>query len=58
MTEDLQNLEDRRDRLNQKLPSFGDFRLGMEDLILERTGRCGGHHQGGGAYLRGHWWAD
>jgi len=38
MTEDLQNLEDRRDRLYQKLPSFGDFRLG---IISETYTRCG-----------------
>lgn len=38
MTEDLQNLEDRRDRLYQKLPSFGDFRLG---IIAETYTRCG-----------------
>jgi len=38
MTEDLQNLEDRRDRLYQKLPSFGDFRLG---IISQTYTRCG-----------------
>lgn len=38
MTADLQNLEERRDRLYQKLPSFGDFRLG---IISETYTRCG-----------------
>jgi hypothetical protein len=38
MSEDLQNLEDRRDRLYEKLRSFGDFRLG---IISQTYTRCG-----------------
>ena len=37
MTADLQNLEDRRDRLYQKLPSFGDFRLGIISETYTRS---------------------